>query len=56
MKPFLLSNFLLFNDLSDDTSADGETAFTDGELGTLLESHRHDEFDGQVDKSEAKRS
>ena len=40
---------LLLDDLGDDTRADGETAFANGELGTLLERHRDDQGHGQVD-------
>ena len=37
---------LLLDDLGDDTRADGETAFANGELGTLLERHRDDQGHG----------
>ena len=40
---------LLFNDFGNDAGADGETAFTDGELGALLQRHRHDQLHRQVD-------
>jgi hypothetical protein len=40
---------LLFYNFGNDTRADGETAFTDGELGALFESHGYDQFHGQVD-------
>src|SRR5512142_704904 len=38
----------LFNNLSNSTRADGQTAFTDGKLRTLLQRYRHDQFHGHV--------
>src|SRR5512140_1162733 len=38
----------LFHDFGNDTRADGETTFANGELRTLLQSHRHDQFHRQV--------
>jgi hypothetical protein len=41
----LLPNFpKLFDDLSDDASADSQTTFTDGELRTLFQRHRDDQL------------
>ena len=39
---------ILFDDLGDDTRTDREAAFTDGELRTLLQRHRDDQFHCQV--------
>ena len=41
-------SIILFDDLGNDARTDGETAFTDGELRTLLKRHRHDQLHRQV--------
>src|SRR5690606_18832646 len=45
----LTSGPWLVQDLGDDTGADGQTAFTNGELRALLQSHRRAQFHFQVD-------
>src|SRR5690349_10933313 len=40
----ILPTFFLLNDFGNDTRTDGEAAFTDGELGTLLQRHGHDQL------------
>src|SRR4026209_1937834 len=46
---FLLCHiYTLFDNFGDDTGTDGETTFADGELGTLLKRHRHDQLHRQV--------
>ena len=44
----ILPTFSLFHNFGDDTGADGQATFTDGELRTLLQSHRHDQLHRQV--------
>src|SRR3989304_9011918 len=43
-----LTNFLLFDNSGNDACADGQAAFADGELRTLLQRHRHDQLHRQV--------
>src|SRR4030042_4083112 len=43
------SSLLLFPDLDDGAGADGQAAFADGGLGTLLQRHRGDQLDRHLD-------
>jgi len=38
----------LLNNFGNDTGTDGEATFPDGELGTLFQRHRHNQFHRQV--------
>src|SRR5512136_1398887 len=45
---FVIFSMHLFDDFRDDTCADGQAAFANGELGALFERHRHNQGHGQV--------